>query len=134
VNGKMDKIYIDTNAFVLQHDSMEYYNQISGRNMIAHFTNDSIDHVDVNGNAQTIYFVRDEQNELLGVNLGNASDLRIEFGKDGVNNIIYLHKPKASLNPIEKLSKRALYLKGFKSYEHWRPKSKHEIFIWEPAK
>ncbi|MCK5846934.1 MAG: hypothetical protein KAG84_05810 [Bacteroidales bacterium] len=131
-NGDIDKIYIDTNSFVLQHDSLEYYNQVSGRNMLVHFMDGTMNYVDVLENAQSIYFVREEDSTLSGVNLGASSDMRIEFIPGGVSNIVYLSRVKASLNPVEKLSKRALYLRGFKSYLHWRPRIKEEIFIWEP--
>lgn len=131
---KINKIYIDTNAFVLQNDTLEYYNQVSGKNMVAYFKNDSIEKVDVLGNAQSVYFAKDEDNNLIGVNLGSSSDMRVDFNKDGVSNIVYLGKPKASLNPIKRVSKRALYLRNFKSYDHWRPKNKNEIFIFEPVK
>ena len=131
-NGDLDKIYIDTNSFVLQHDSLEYYNQVSGRNMLVHFKEGSMDYVDVFENAQSIYFVREEDSTLSGVNLGASSDMRIEFIPGGVGNIVYLSRVQASLNPVDKLSKRSLYLRGFKSYLHWRPRIKEEIFIWEP--
>lgn len=133
-NNKINKIFIDTNAFVLQHDTLEYYNQVAGKNMVAHFKNDSLEKVDVLGNAQSIYFARDEYENLIGVNLGSSSDIRVDFNANGVSNIVYLGKPKASLNPIKRVSKRALFLRNFKSYEHWRPKNKQEIFYFEPAK
>ena len=131
-NGDIDKIYIDTNSFILQHDSLEYYNQLSGRNMLVHFKEGSISFVDVFENSQSIYFVREDDNSLSGVNLGASSDMRIEFIPGGVGNIIYLNRVNSSLNPVKKLSKRALYLRGFKSYLHWRPRTKEEIYIWEP--
>jgi len=133
-NGEINKIYIDTNSFVLQHDSLEYYNQISGRNMLVHFKEGSINYVDVYENSQSIYFVREEDSTLSGVNMGASSDMRIEFIPGGVSNIVYLNRVKSSLNPVDKLSKRALYLRGFKSYLYWRPRTKEEIFIWEPDK
>jgi len=133
-NGKITRLYVDTNAFVLQHDTLEYYNQVSGRNLIAYFKNESIDHVKVLNNAQSVYFVKEEDNSLVGVNLASSSDMRVMFNNTGISNIIYLSKPKASLNPIKKVSKRALFLRGFKSYEHWRPANKYEIFNWEPEK
>lgn len=133
-NKKINRVFIDTNAFVLQRDTLEYYNQVSGKNMIAYFKNDSIEKVDVLRNAQSVYFARDENDNLIGVNLGSSSDMRVDFNKDGVSNIVYLGNPKASLNPIKRVSKRALFLRNFKSYEHWRPRNRHEIFIFEPAK
>jgi lipopolysaccharide export system protein LptA len=133
-NGDVDKINIDTNSFVLQHDSLEYYNQVSGRNMVVHFRDGDISFVDVFANAESVYFVRDEDSSLVGVNLANSSDMRIKFKDGEIGDIVYLGKPKASLNPVQKVSKRALYLRGFKSYEHWRPKSKFDIYIWEKEK
>jgi lipopolysaccharide export system protein LptA len=133
-NKKIDRIYIDTNSFVLQYDTLEYYNQVSGKNMIAYFKDDSIEIVDVLGNAQSVYFARDENNNLVGVNLGSSSDMRVDFNSEGVSNIVYLGRPKASLNPIKKVSKRALYLRNFKSYDYWRPKNRYEIFDFEPSK
>ncbi len=131
-NGDIDKVYIDTNAFVLQHDSLEYYNQMSGKNMIVNFKEGSIHHVNIYDNSQSIYFVREEDSTLSGVNLGASSDMRVDFIDGTVGNIVYLSRAKASLNPVEKLSKRALYLRGFKSYLQWRPRTKEEIFDWEP--
>jgi len=133
-NGSVNRLYVDTNAFVIQHDTLEYYNQVSGRNVIAYFKNDAIDYVKVLGNAQTIYFVKEEDNSLVGVNLASSSNMRVLFNSKGISNIIYLSKPKASLNPIKKVSKRALFLRGFKYYDYWRPQNKNEIFYWEPEK
>jgi len=133
-NDEIEKIYIDTNSYVLQHDSLEYYNQVSGRNMVVHFKEGTMDYVDVFENSQSIYFVREEDSTLTGVNVGASSDMRIEFVPGGVGNIVYLSRVKSSLNPVDKMSKRSLYLRGFKSYLYWRPRIKEEIFIWEPAK
>lgn len=133
-NGEVDKIHIDTNSFVLQHDSLEYYNQVSGRNMVVHFKAGDINYVDVFANAQSVYFVREEDSSLVGVNLSSSSDMRIKFNNRKIGDIVYLSKPKSSLNPIKDVSKRALFLRGFKSYEHWRPKTKLDIYNWEPAK
>ncbi len=133
-NKKINRIYIDTNSFVLQHDTLDYYNQVSGKNMIAYFKDDSLKKVDVLGNAQSVYFVRDENNNLVGVNLISSSDMRLDFSSNGISNIVYMGRPKASLNPVEKVSKRALFLRNFKYYDDWRPKNKFDIFVFEPQK
>ncbi len=129
-NGELYRMYIDTNAFVLSHDSLDHYNQVSGRNMIVFFRENSVHKIDVNGNAQTVYFVRDDDKKLVGVNLSTSSDLRVILDKNGIKDIIYLHKPEASLNPLEKLSHRALFLKGFQNFEELQPKNKMDIFTW----
>jgi lipopolysaccharide export system protein LptA len=130
-NGAIDRMYVDTNAFVLSHDTLDNFNQVSGRNMVIYFSDNSVHKVDVTGNAQTVYFVRNDDGELVGVNLSISSDLRVILGKKGIKDIIYLRHPDASLNPKEKLSRRALFLKGFHNYEYLRPQSKMDIFRWD---
>ncbi|RLD68148.1 MAG: hypothetical protein DRI84_00405 [Bacteroidetes bacterium] len=130
-DGDIDRMYIDTNAFAHSLDTLDNYNQVSGRDMIVYFNKSSVYKTDVIGNAQTVYFVRNEAHELVGVNLSTSSDLRVIIDSTGISDIIYLHRPDASLNPKEKLSSRALFLKGFRNYEALRPKTKFEIFKWE---
>ena len=130
-NGNVDRMYIDTNAFVMSKDTMEYFNQVSGRDMVVFFKDNAIQKADVYGNSQTVYFVRDEEEELIGVNLSLSSDLRVYFDTVGIKDIIYIHKPDASLNPLKDLSRRALFLRGFHDYDAIRPKTKLEIFNWE---
>ena len=130
-NGNVDRMYIDTNSFVLSKDTMDFYNQVSGRNMIVFFKNNELYRADVYGNAQSLYFVRDEAQELIGVNISSSSDLRVNIDTSGIKDIIYLHKPNVSLNPVKNLSQRDLHLKGFRNYEALRPKTKLDIYNWE---
>ena len=130
-DGNVDRMYIDTNAFIMSKDTMEYFNQVSGRNMIVYFKNNTLYKSEVFGNSQTIYFVRNDNKKLIGVNLSTSSDLRVNIDTSGIKDIIYLHRPEASLNPLKHLSQRALYLKGFHDYDAIRPKTKFEIFRWE---
>ena len=130
-NGNVDRMYIDTNAFVMSEDTLGNFNQVSGRDMVVYFKNNSLNRADVFGNSQTIYFVRDDDKKLVGVNLSTSSDLRVYLDTSGIKDIIYLHRPEASLNPLKKLSQRDIFLKGFKNHEAIRPKTKMEIFKWE---
>ncbi len=129
--GSVDRMYIDTNSFVLSKDTMEYYNQVSGRDMVVFFKNNEMYRADVYGNAQSIYFVRDEAHVLIGVNISTSSDLRVNLDSTGIKDIIYLHKPDISLNPVKNLSQRDMHLKNFKNQEALRPKTMIEIFNWE---
>jgi len=130
-NGNIDRMYIDTNSFVLSKDTLDYFNQVSGRDMIVYFKDNELYRSDVYGNAQSIYFVRDEDKSLIGVNISSSSDLRVNIDSTGIKDIIYLHKPDVSLNPVNNLSQRDLHLKDFKNLEAIRPKTKFEIFRWE---
>ena len=129
-NGNPHRMYIDTNAFVMSRDTLTFFNQVSGRNMVAYFKNNALYKADVFGNSQTVYYVRDDKKELVGVNLSTSSDLRLTLDNNGIKDIIYLSRPEASLNPLKSLSKRDRYLKGYNDQEAIRPKDKYDIFRW----
>ena len=49
---------IERSAVAIQKDSLIYYNQLAGKEMIAYLDSGQLTKVFVNGNAETIYFPR----------------------------------------------------------------------------
>lgn len=131
-NKKIDKIYMITNSFVVSQDSMKNFNQIKGRKMTAYFDGRNIDHVLVQGNGESLYFVLEEKDLIktdslllklmvtMGMNKMICSNMRINFVKGRVNNVSFYVKPDAQLIPIHELKKEDRQLKGFT----WRTKEK----------
>jgi DNA polymerase/3'-5' exonuclease PolX len=83
------------------------------------------------GNAETIYYVREEDMELIGINKSIASNMSILLSGRQVKKINYLSKPEAVLYPARDLSVEDQFLKDFKWITGQRPASKNDIFIWE---
>ena len=53
----IDKVNVKGNStVVMEIDSGRYYNQIGGKDIIAHFSDNAIYRTDVKGNARTIFF------------------------------------------------------------------------------
>jgi lipopolysaccharide export system protein LptA len=123
--------YIDLNnaAFIASQDDSLRFNQIRGRNMVGHFTQNQLSIVDVKGNGQTIWFGRDE-GTLIGVNKASSSDIKIYLSEGDVDRVNMISSPTAILYPPEDLPVEELYLSGFRWLEEHRPRSKEDIFHW----
>ncbi|MEQ9592866.1 MAG: OstA-like protein [Cyclobacteriaceae bacterium] len=130
-NKTIDRIYLIANSFVVSQDSLFNFNQIKGRKMTAFFNGRAIDHVDVEGNGESVYFALEEKetmvdstsiktSTLMGVNRIICSNMKINFLEGKVNNISFYVKPDASFIPPIELKDGDKRLKGFV----WRHKEK----------
>ncbi len=124
--------YIDmiSSAFIISRSDSIRYTQIKGRDMKGYFTEGDLYRIDVNGNGQTIYFAREEE-ELIGVNKAESSNIAIYFKDGELDRINMIGSPTAVLHPPNELAKQELYLSGFVWLEEHRPWKLEDIYIWE---
>jgi lipopolysaccharide export system protein LptA len=123
---KLMKLF--SSAFIISKDSLVMFNQIKGKNMIGYFTDNHLVKIDVKGNAETIYYVREDDKRLIGINKAKASDMRIYVTDNKIDRITYLSKPDGSLIPEKKVPETDRILKDFKWYGEDRPKDRKDIF------
>lgn len=133
LNKSIDRIFMIDNSFVVSQDSLFNFNQIKGRRMTAIFDGKSINHVDVEGNGESIYFALQEDEEaveedtvkvsvMMGMNRIICSNMKINFKEGKVNNISFYIKPDASFIPPHELKEGDKRLRGF----IWREEEKPE--------
>lgn len=116
-------------AFIISQDDSVKFNQIKGKNMKAFFENNKMHKINVMGNSQTIYFLREEDGSLLGINKSESSKMTILLSDNKVQNIKYFESPEANLYPEKDLSPKEILLKNFIWLDKFRPKNKKDIFI-----
>ncbi len=133
-NKTIDRIYLIDNSFVVSQDSLLHFNQIKGRKMVAFFEGKAINHVDVQGNGESLYFALQEPKEdtdslalrpvptLMGMNKIICSNMKINFKEGKVNNISFYIMPDAQFIPPSELKDGDKKLRGF----IWREKEKPE--------
>jgi lipopolysaccharide export system protein LptA len=117
-----------TGFLVSQEDSLRY-NQARGKYMKGFFNENKLYKINVEGNSQTIFFVK-EKNELKAVNRADCSDMRILLKDNELDRIIFLTKPEASLYPLDKVDVKELKLKNFSWRIKERPLTYKDIFTW----
>lgn len=132
ITGKKEikKLFLYSSAFLVSKDTTGY-NQIKGRNMTGFFKDNELVQLTVIGNSETIYWVREEDGTLTGINKAYSSNMNILLLEKKINKITYLDKPIAVLHPETDLSPADLLLKDFRWFGERRPLNRYDIFKWE---
>ncbi len=109
-------VFVGTPMMVSQEDTV-HYNQVKGKEMEAYFKNNEIERLDVNGNGQTYYYMKDDKTgELTGFLVAECADIRFDFEDKQLLTIRYLLDPEYTIYPMDKIPvDQELYLPGF----HW---------------
>ena len=81
----------------------------------------SIDYVAINGNNQVVYFLRDDNNELIGINVVSANNSKIIFVEGEMRNFIFYSDVKSDIYPTDKTDPSMERLDGLKWREEERP-------------
>jgi hypothetical protein len=127
-HNRVDSLTLFNSAFIISLDTLESYNQIKGRTMTAYFYDNELKKIRVFGNAQTLYFVREDDGKMIGINSSLSSFMNILIHEGRINTILYEEKPDAELIPQEEIGLDMRKLDGFIWREERRPGSKEEIF------
>lgn len=96
--------------------------------MDAYFKNGDIDSVRAKGNAESVYFIMDEDSSFSGVNQSSAELMDVYFINKELQRVVYRSKVKGTLWPIQQKSPGEMRLKDFKWLDDRRPKTKYELF------
>lgn len=107
--------FVGTPMMVAELDTM-HYNQVKGKEMVAHFRDNAIYRNDVNGNAQTIYYMEDgEPPQITGVGFLESGDASFLIEQQQVVTIIYRTSPTWDIYPMDKIPEsQSLFLPDFK--------------------
>ena len=117
------------NAFIISQDTIEGFNQIKGKDITSLFKDGDIHHVNVDGDqAETIYWIRDDDGGFIGIDVSKSETMVIEMEKQNVSVIKSYKGIDETMYPKEDLSESSRYLQGFKWHDEARPKDKDDIF------
>jgi lipopolysaccharide export system protein LptA len=113
---EFDEMHMKPNAFVALQDVLENFNQLQGRGMVAYFVKNKIDHIDIDGNAESIYYVVGDDKKLQGMNHLKCSQMFITMEKDQIAGIKFNTKPVGAFYPPHKMEEGPKQLTNF----NWR--------------
>ena len=118
-------------AFIVSEESDIGFNQVKGKNITGHFVDNALTRIDVFGNGETLYFVKEEDGSLVGINKAISSDIIIFVEDRQVTGLRFLKDPEATLFPLDELPEAERQLRNFRWYAEKRPLKKEDIFIRE---
>lgn len=129
---KLDTLKVFNNAFLVQKDSSGY-NQIKGERLIGLFTNNELDTVNINKNAEVIFYSRNEKQELVGINNTLSSSIQMYLENQKIKGIRFIKQAKGKVYPPSQLPENARILPGFKWRGEERLQKKSHLFRGKPA-
>ncbi|PHR70292.1 MAG: hypothetical protein COA67_08535 [Lutibacter sp.] len=125
---QLDSLKVLGNSFMVQKDSIGF-NQTKGKNILGKFEDNDLRIVDVIGNSEIINFVRNGEQELIGITKMRSSSINITMVDKQVETIEFRVKPDGKTYPEADLHINDRKLKGFIWKETEQPKNKEGIFI-----
>ena len=96
--------------------------------MTGYFNEGELDYIIVSGNAETIYYVKEDDGNLIGINKAISSRMRIELEDNNIKKVFYFEKPDGTMFPEVDLLEPERILRGFNWLESKRPLEWIDIF------
>ena len=127
---KLDSLKVLNNSFINSKDSLsvDNFNQIKGRNIYGKFKDNSIKTLLVKGNAESLYYNRNEKNVLESITKEISSNIEFTLTKGAIESIKYLKTTEGKTYPVSQLPEEVRKLKGFIWRENEQPKRMIDIF------
>jgi lipopolysaccharide export system protein LptA len=122
-----DELHLSNNGFIISKLDSGRFDQIKGKEMVGYVVNNELNKIDVNGNGQTLYYARQEE-EIIGLNRVESSKISIRFRKGNIFGISFIQAPQGLLKPLVNLTEEEKKLKDFDWKINQRPLSKYDVF------
>jgi hypothetical protein len=117
----IENLMMHPNAFVIQQDSIKGFNQVKGKEITIYFRDKDIDNMYNKGNAETIYWLRDDDGRLIGINISQSDEMDIIIRNRQISRIKHYSNIKETLYPEQQLKDNMEFLKGFLWQEEKKP-------------
>ncbi|WP_238566281.1 hypothetical protein [Jejuia pallidilutea] len=134
VKDKMDSLIVFNHAFLISKDTLgDGFNQINGKKLVGLFNDkNELYHVDIIKNAQSIYYFRNENNELVGIDKSKSGLINILIQDNAIEEVRKINQIDGNIYPESKFPKNERILKGFDWREDERPNSVEDLFKDDP--
>ena len=117
---KADSLWVGNNSFVVSREDTVGYNQMKGNTLRAKFRDNELVRLEMIGNAESIYFVRDDKDTVQvsyqGMNQALAQRMTILLEDNEVRKIIFRSKPEGTFHPFFEIYDQPNRLEGMQ----WR--------------
>ena len=130
--NKLDSLKVFQSAFMIQKDSISGFNQVKGKEMFGLFENNEITETNFIKNTETIFYSRNDDGTLIGIDKAISSSIKILFQQKAITDIYYYTDVESILYKEEDFPENARELKGF----NWRGEEqllkKEDLFLNDP--
>ena len=125
----LDSLKVFQNAFVISKDSLgSGFNQIKGKRLNGLFESNELHIIDVIKNSESIYYLRDSDNELVGIDKSKSAAIRIWVSENKIDELRKINQIGGKTYPDSDFPENERLLKGFEWREEERPRSVEDLF------
>ncbi|WP_250432752.1 OstA-like protein [Hanstruepera flava] len=132
---KIDSLLVFNNAFIISKDTISEngFNQIKGKTLVGLFDdNNTLRQVDIDKNAESIFFARDENQELFSIDKAKSGRISMFFSEGTIEQYNRYNQVDAVSYPESQFPENARLLRGFVWRDEERPKSVEDLFSDDP--
>jgi len=127
-NKKPDELYVFENGLMVNKTGEDMYNQIKGNRLFGYFTEGEINNIRAKGNAESIYYAKDQEDKLIGINKATSDVIDMRFKNRELNKVVFINSVTGTMLPFRVATEEDRHLRSFRWHENRRPKSKFELF------
>lgn len=131
-DSTIDQARLPDFAFVCQHLSGDYYNQMSGKKMIADLEDGSLRELFVDGNVELIMYPEENDSTINKMVDATSSYLTALFNGQTTEYIKMWPQTSGNATPLFLMRKSQLYLPKFRLFRNVRPLSPADVMIVPP--
>ncbi|AWK05318.1 OstA-like protein [Flavobacterium crocinum] len=129
---KIDSLKVLNNTFLISKDTLGTgYNQVKGLNLFGKFRDGKLHYVDIIKNTEVIYYSRNDQNELVGIDKSVSSKINLILEDNKIETLTLFNNVDGDMFPEDELPENARKLRGMVWRGDERIKSKDDIFTAE---
>ena len=126
---KLDSLKVLNNTFIVSKDTVGTgFNQVKGQNLYGKFFEGKLRDVDIVKNAEVIYYMRNDAQELIGINKNVSSKINLLLDKNEIETITFFNQVDGDIYPEDELPENARKLRGLVWRGDEKIKSKDDMF------
>jgi len=127
---KLDSLKVLENAFIISEDTVGQrgFNQAKGKDLFGKFIENELKLVDLVKNTEVIYYMYDDDGNLIGINKTKCSKIRLKLEKSDIEDITFITNPDGDITPEKDFPPDSRKLEGFIWRGDERIRSPEEIF------
>lgn len=130
---QLDSLLVFNDAFIVSKDTLgDGYSQTKGQKLIGLFEDNKLYNVDIIKNAEVIYFMRNDKNELIGINKSKSGSINMRIENNEIVETRFINQVDGDIYPESEFPKNARTLRGFVWRDEERPKSVEDLFKDDP--
>jgi len=131
-NNSPKLMHLIGNAMIISQSYPNVFDQIKGKEVTVWMDNNAIDSMLVEGNAESIYFMKDEEESFIGADQTQCNSITFIFEASQLIEIHSISNPSSTFLPMQQVNLQEMVLAGFSWQIEKRPLSVKDLIEYDP--